>query len=147
MRLTVSHGMLAGAYTRCGFNRTLCCDPTVQPQLPNIVSELRGKSPPAPTAVPLRQLSWVSLSLPLLFLRGERHFHGCFTCSRHAGCHFAARECKLLRNSRGSQVLLSEEIVPTSGASHGPLYTADSCTCSPLGCTRTDVALLYRQYI
>ena len=29
------------------------------PQLPNIVSELRGKSPPAPTAVPLRQLSRV----------------------------------------------------------------------------------------
>ena len=75
------------------------------PQLPNIVSELRGKSPPAPTAVPLRQLSWVSLSLPLLFLRGERHFHGCFTCSRHAGCHFAARECRLLHNSRGPPLI------------------------------------------
>ena len=25
-----------------------------------------------------------TLSLSLLFLRGERHFHGCFTCSRHA---------------------------------------------------------------
>ena len=76
------------------------------PQLPNIVSELRGKSPPpAPTAVPLQQLLRVPLSLPPLFLRGERHFHGCFTCSRHASCHFAARECRLLHNSRGPPLI------------------------------------------
>ena len=74
-------------------------------QLPNTVSELRGQSPPAPTAVPLRQLLRVPLSLPPLFLRGERHFHGCFTCSRHAGCHFAARECRSLRNSRGPPLI------------------------------------------
>ena len=74
-------------------------------QLPNTMSELRGQSPPAPTAVPLRQLLRVPLSLPPLFLRGERHFHGCFTCSRHVGCHFAARECRSLHNSRGPPLI------------------------------------------
>ena len=106
MRLTVSYGCLhADASTRCV---QLQQDAVLRPynlQLPNTVSELRGQPPPAPTAVPLRQLLRVPLSLPPLFLRGERHFHGCFTCSRHAGCHFAARECRLLRNSRGPPLI------------------------------------------
>ena len=79
MRLTVSYGCLhADASTRCV---QLQQDAVLRPynlQLPNTVSELRGQSPPAPTAVPLRQLLRVPLSLPPLFLRGERHrFRSC----------------------------------------------------------------------
>ena len=106
MRLTVNYGCLhADASTRCV---QLQQDAVLRPynlQLPNTMSELRGQPPPAPTAVPLRQLLRVPLSLPPLFLRGERHFHGCFTCSRHVGCHFAARECRSLHNSRGPPLI------------------------------------------
>ena len=64
-------------------------------------------------------------SLPLLFLRGERHFHGCFTCSRHAGCHFAARECRLLHNSRGPPLIGCLPYVSvTSGFQWGHLDTS-----------------------
>ena len=74
--------------------------------------------------MPLRQLSRV----PCLSLRcscaGSGTFMGA-SPSRHAGCHFAARECRLLHNSRGPPLIGCLPYVSvTSGFQWGHLDTS-----------------------